>query len=196
MPLRLSRKWFNPLYFILNDLLKDDSVRTILVYGGKSSAKTQSICQILMHEMVAKERSSIALRKESSTIPTTLKESFNLARQTTRLYPAIDVQDRKYIADNSATITLKGLDDEEKAKGVEGIHYVLLDELNQFLQGEYEAFEMSLRGQAGQKIFGTWNPIDESSWVKTELIDKIEYHANNDECDYHKKIQRRTHRFN
>ena len=173
--MRLSKKWFNSLYFILNDLLKDQTVRTILVYGGKSSAKTQSICQLLHKELVLNSYSSIALRKESSTIPTTLKESFNKARISLYMQDVIECQDRRYIADNGATIVLKGLDDEEKAKGVEGIQYVLLDELNQFSQGEYDAFEMSLRGVAGQKIFGTWNPIDENSWVKTDLIDKIEW---------------------
>ena len=173
--MRFSKKWYNQLYFIINDLSKDETIRTILVYGGKSSAKTQSICQFLQKELVINSRSTIALRKESSTIPTTLKESFNKARTSIYLHDLIECQDRRYIADNGATIVLKGLDDEEKAKGVEGIQYVLLDELNQFSQGEYDAFEMSLRGVAGQKIFATWNPIDENSWVKIDLIDKIEW---------------------
>ena len=68
--MRFSKKWYNPLYFIINDLSKDETIRTILIYGGKSSAKTQSICQFLQKELVLNSRSSIALRKESSTIPT------------------------------------------------------------------------------------------------------------------------------
>jgi len=172
--MKFRKKYFNPIYFNLNDLLKDNSIRTILLYGGKSSSKTLSICQLLQKELVVHGRSTIALRKESSTIPTTLKESFNLARKLLYLQDLIDVQDRRFIS-NKGTIVMKGLDDEEKAKGVEGIHYVLLDELNQFTQGEYDAFEMSLRGVPGQKIFGTWNPIDEKSWVKADLIDRIEW---------------------
>jgi PBSX family phage terminase large subunit len=178
--IRFDKKWYNPLYFILNDLLKDDTISTIFIYGGKSSAKTQSICQLLMKEMVVKGHSSLAFRKESSTIPTTLKESFNLARTTTRLYPAVECQERRYLSTNSTDenrpfIAMKGLDEEEKAKGVEGVQYVLLDELNHFTKGEYETFEMSLRGKKGQKIFGTWNPVSEQSWIKVDIIDQIEW---------------------
>jgi len=90
------------LYFILNDLLKDDTVRTILVYGGKSSSKTVSIAQILIKELVVKNASSIAFRKESSTIPTTLKKTFNLAIDSMYLSPAIERQDRRYITKTGA----------------------------------------------------------------------------------------------
>lgn len=175
MPIyRADKKWFNPLYFILNDICKDETIRTVFVYGGKSSAKTQSICQLLMKEAYVYGKSSLAFRKESTTIPTTIKESFNTAKKTTRLYPAIETQDRKYIV-NGSNIVLKGLDDEEKAKGVEGFDYVLIDELNQFDEREYDAFEMSLRGKKGQKIFGTWNPIDEYHWLKVNIIDQKEW---------------------
>lgn len=171
-----KKKWFNPLYFILNDLLKDDSIRTILIYGGKSSAKTFSVCQLLLKEASVNSASSMSFRKESTTIPSTLENSFIAAVKATRLTNAFVIQDRKYRCEQmESEIIMKGLDDEEKAKGVEGFKYVLLDELNQFAEGEYDTFEMSLRGQKGQKIFGLWNPIDENSWVKTNLIDKIEW---------------------
>ena len=174
MKVTFSKHWFNPLYFILNDLLKDHNVRTVLVYGGKSSAKTASIAQLLTKELVLKKVSSIAFRKESTSIPTTLKKSFNLARDTTYLYPEIQTQDRRYIS-GGAEIVLKGIDDEEKAKGVEGYKYLFLDELNHYEIGEYEQFQLSLRGIEGQKIFAAWNPVDENSWVKKELVDRHEW---------------------
>lgn len=175
MKITFDKKWFNPLYFILNDLLKDDTVRTILVYGGKSSSKTVSIAQILTKQLVVKNESSIAFRKESSTIPTTLKKTFNLAINNMYLSPAIERQDRRYITKTGAEIPLKGIDNEEKAKGVESYKYLFLDELNHFEIGEYEQFQLSLRGIKGQKIFAAWNPVDENSWVKTQLVDKYEW---------------------
>jgi phage terminase large subunit len=171
-----DKKWFNPLYFILNQVIQDHTIRTVLVYGGKSSAKTVSLTQILQKEMVVKEVSSIGFRKESSIIPTTLKKSFNLAIETMYLQPVVETQDRRYLNRIGASeIILKGLDDSEKAKGVESYKYLYLDELNHFLQEEYEQFNLSLRGIAGQKIFASWNPVDENSWVKTELVDKYEF---------------------
>lgn len=169
MSIRFSRKWFNPLYFILNDLVKRNSIRTILIYGGKSSAKTVSICQQLAKEAIVHSASTIAFRKESSIIKTTLKKSFNLAIDSMRLGPGFDRFEFFYRS-QEAEIILKGLDHDEKAKGIESYMYVYLDELNHFLQSEYEQFQLSLRGIEGQKILASWNPVDENSWVKA-LVD-------------------------
>lgn len=171
---RFDKKWFNPLYFILNDIIKDNTVRTILVYGGKSSSKTISICQLLAKEAYVKKASTISFRKESTIIKTTLKKSFNLALDMTRLYPAFERLEFLYRCEG-AEIVMKGLDDEEKAKGIESYKYLYLDELNHFAENEWRQFGMSLRGIEGQKIFASWNPVDENSWVKKNLIDKYEW---------------------
>ncbi len=179
MPVTFDRKWFNPLYFIINELAKDDSIRTILIYGGKSSSKTVSICQYLAKDCYIKGSNTIAYRKESTAIPTTIKKSFNLALDSMYLNPAFQRQDRRYLCRNQgdgiSEIVLKGIDDEEKAKGIESYKYVYLDELNHFEQSEFEQFNLSLRGIPGQKIWASWNPVDENSWVKTELVDKYEF---------------------
>lgn len=174
MIVRFDKKWFNPLYFILNDLIKDNSIRTILVYGGKSSSKTISISQILAKEAALKKASTIAFRKESTIIKTTLKKSFNLSIESMRLSPAFEKFEWSYRTKQSE-IVLKGLDEEEKAKGVESYKYIYLDELNHFSEAEYTQFNLSLRGIEGQKIFASWNPVDEASWVKKNLVDKYEF---------------------
>ena len=179
MALSLDKKWFNPLYFIINELAKDDTIRTILIFGGKSSSKTVSICQYLAKDCYVKATNVIAYRKESNIIPTTLKKSFNLAVQSTRLSPVFEIQDRRYLCANqgngTSEIVLKGLDVEEKAKGIESYKYVYLDELNHFELAEYEQFDLSLRGIPGQKMFASWNPVDENSWVKKDLVDMYEF---------------------
>jgi phage terminase large subunit len=174
--MRFDKKWFNPLYFILKDIFADNSIRTVLVYGGKSSSKTVSISQILVKECLMYGASSIAFRKQSTIIPTTIKKSLRLAINSTRLNNGFIQQDRRFLSKtNGGEIVMKGLDDEEKAKGVESFKYVYADELNQFEQSEWEQMDMSLRGIPGQKMIGTWNPVDELSWIKTEVIDKTEW---------------------
>lgn len=179
MPVEFRKKYFNKLYFILNELFKDDSIRTILVYGGKSSAKTISICQQLAKQSYIKAANSIAFRKESAIIPTTLKKSFNLSIDSMYLNRVVEIQDRRYLfkhqGNGISEIVMKGLDDPEKAKGIESYKYVYLDELNHFEQSEFEQFGLSLRGIQGQKIIASWNPVDENSWVKTDLVDKYEF---------------------
>jgi len=163
------------LFFILHDILKDDSIRTVLVYGGKSSGKTLSIAQLLAHQSVINKGSSMVFRKESNTLQSTLKQSFDKALGTMWIEPAF----KKYLFSlrcyNGTGIYMKGLDSSEKAKGIEGYKYLYLDELNQFDQREYEQFNLSLRGIKGQKIFASWNPVDENSWVKTALVDRYEW---------------------
>lgn len=179
MGLTLKKQWFNELYFILNDIIKIPTIRKVFIYGGKSSAKTVSICQIIAKECFVSGANALGFRKESVTIPTTLKKSFNLAIDSMYLYPAFERQDRRYLCKNqyneTSELVLRGLDDAEKAKGSEGYKFIFLDELNHFEQAEYEQFDLSLRGIEGQKIFAAWNPVDENSWVKTDLVDKYEW---------------------
>lgn len=172
---KLSRKWFNPLYFILNEIIKEPSISTVLVYGGKSSSKTVSICQVLAKEGFFKKANTIAFRKESTLIQTTLKKSFNLAIDSMRLQAGFERLLFMYRCINGSEIVLKGLDDPEKAKGIESYKYVYLDELNHFDKEEYEQFDLSLRGIPGQKIFASWNPVSETSWVKKDLIDNYTF---------------------
>lgn len=175
--LQLKKKWFNPLYFILNEIIKDDTIRNVLIYGSKSAAKTITVSQILAKEAFVKKSNTIAFRKESTLIQTTLKKSFNLAIETLRLKNGFDRFLFQYRCINGSEIVLKGLDDPEKAKGIESFKYVYLDELNHFEQEEYEQFNLSLRGIPGQKIFGSWNPVSETSWIKTELLDNYTFTA-------------------
>lgn len=173
---RFAKEWFNPLYFILNEIIKDTGIRTVLVYGGKSSAKTVSVCQLLAKEAFVKGANTIAFRKESAIIPTTLKKSFELAIESMYLTNAFETFDRRFeCQDNTggtSEIIMKGLDKEEKAKGIESYKYLYLDELNHFTKEEYTQFNLSLRGIPGQKLFASWNPVDENSWVKTDLVDQ------------------------
>lgn len=175
MSVTFIRQWFNPLYFILLEIAKDPTIRTVLIYGGKSSSKTVSISQFLVKENYIKGANIIAFRKESAIIKTTLKKSFNLAIDKMYLYPAYEKLELSYRSNVGSEIILKGLDDSEKAKGVESYKYIYLDELNHFEYEEFEQFNLSLRGIEGQKIFASWNPVDENSWVKTDLVDSFEW---------------------
>lgn len=80
-----------------------------------------------------------------------------------------------YRSISDAEIVLKGLDDPEKSKGIESYSYVYFDELNQFFKEEWQQADLSLRGIPGQKLFASWNPVSEESWVKKELIDTYEW---------------------
>lgn len=166
--LRLDNKWFNPLYFHLRKYVEDKNIRKIMVYGGKSSAKTFTISQLLLILGFTQNSSSIAYRKQQTSIKITLKPSFTKAIDSTYLNSAYAEMDFKFVGRDNE-IVLKGLDKEGKIKGIEGFRFLLFDELDHFTQDEWTQANLSLRGIPNQKLFATWNPISEDSWIKKEL---------------------------
>jgi phage terminase large subunit len=172
--IRFKKSWFNPLYFILNNIIKVPTIRTVLIFGGKSSSKTVSVAQVTAKQSIIHGDNTIAFRKQSNLIQTTLKKSYNLALTSMRIkggFTTLEFMYRNRLKESE--IVLKGLDDEEKAKGLESYKFLNLDELNQFEITEYEQFQLSLRGIFGQKVFASWNPVSELSWVKKGLIDSF-----------------------
>lgn len=171
-----SRKWFNPLFFILEDITDNKpKIKRVLIYGGKSSSKTISVCQLLAKKGIESRQSSILFRKESARVKTTIKRSFDLAVKSTRLNQGWEKLDREFKSVTGANVVLTGLDSEDKAKGVEGFSYVLFDELDQYEQNEYNQTNLSLRGEGRKVFFATWNPVSKTSWVKTKLVDTYEW---------------------
>ena len=63
MALRLKKTWFNPLYFHLRKYIEDPKIRRVMVYGGKSSAKTFTIAQLFNVISYTNNVSCIAYRK-------------------------------------------------------------------------------------------------------------------------------------
>lgn len=167
--LRLKNSWFNPVYFHIRHYTEVPTIRKIMVYGGKSSAKTVSIAQLFLIVAFNKGYSSISFRKEQTTIKTTIKQAFKKSIDLLYLTAAFEEMDFKFRCKNEADCILKGLDEESKVKGVEGYKYLLFDELDHFESDEWKQANASLRGMENQKLFATWNPVDEKIWIKTEL---------------------------
>ena len=174
MALRLRKTWFNPLYFHLRKYVDDHKIRRIMVYGGKSSAKTFTIAQLFNILSYTQKCSCIAYRKEQTTIKISLKPAFVKAIESTYMNAAYDIQDFTIKGNNSKNIVFKGIDSEGKIKGIEGFKYMLLDELDHYTEEEFMQANLSLRGMQGQKIFATWNPVDENIWIK-KYIDRFDW---------------------
>ena len=164
------KEWFNPLYFIINDALKKyPKINKCFIYGSKSSAKTFSICQYIAKEVALKNTDAIAFRKESARIKTTLKKSFQKAITQTRLDNVYTVRDFQINNANGKTIVFKGLDSDDKVKGIEDFGYLLFDELDHFSYEDYEQADLSFRGEVAKCFFLTWNPVSDKLWIKPYL---------------------------
>lgn len=164
-----KRTWFNPLYWHLLHYYDFPTIRKIMVYGGKSSAKTFSIAQLLEIKGLTEKSSALVFRKEGTTIKTTIKESFKKALEMSRLDEGYKMMDFSLRSIYGSNIVFKGLDTEGKVKGVEGFKNLMFDELDHFDETEWNQANLSLRGMEGVKLFGTWNPVDEDIWIKKQL---------------------------
>jgi len=171
-----SRKWFNPLFFIIEDIIENKpKVKRILAYGGKSSSKTVSFCQYIAKSGIEENNNAILFRKESARVKSTIKKSFKKAIETTRLTEAWTTLDRQFKSSLNTEVILTGLDSDDKVKGIEDYNFLLYDELDQFDKSEYTQGNLSLRGEGKRVLFATWNPISKKSWVKKELVDTYQW---------------------
>ena len=171
MKIQYKKSWFNPLYFVILELMKR-GVNEFYIYGGKSSSKTITIGQIIAQLCIENNQSAICFRKVGGTIKTTLKGSMKLSISTSRLQSGYRTMDFSFKSMyNNATIILKGLDDENKAKGIEGYSYLYHDELDQFTEEDYKESINAFRGEIAKCYFAAWNPTNITSFVKTKIID-------------------------
>src|SRR5690606_28301138 len=124
--IKYSKKWFNPLFFIIDDIVETKkNVSNILIYGSKSSSKTASVSQFIAKRGIERRESAILFRKESSRVLTTIKPSFKLGISTTRLQKGWQELEREFRSVTGGKVVLTGLDSHDKAKGVEGFNFVL-----------------------------------------------------------------------
>lgn len=171
---KYRQEWFGPIFFHLRHYIRVPTIRRVLVYGGKSATKTFSILQLLSIRCPIEKCNALAFRKEQSRIKDTLKPGFSKAISTTRMKGAWSEFDFKFRTTFSNELVLHGLDNKDKIKGIESFKYLLFDELDQFAEQEIMDAEASLRGMPEQKLFGTWNPIDETHWIK-KMLDALEW---------------------
>jgi len=163
---------FNPLYWILKWAIHQENIRYIKIYGGSSAAKTYTITQVLTYEAVTKGSSSMVLRKFGVDIEDSVYADFKEVGQLLK-YNEVETFIKRLIrVDNGAIIRFRGLDESEKLKGLKGFRYLYYNELSLFDEADFDQGRKRLRGMKGQKIISDWNPIIQTHWIKTNIIDK------------------------
>ena len=162
---------FNPVYWHVLEALSNKDIRHIYVYGGSSAAKTYSIAQALLIDGEMNDYSSIVFRKEQASIGDTIyndfkeiNENFELEHNMLQFLIRLNGLDR--------AIRFRGVDKSGKVKGLKGFKKILLDELDHFVIDDYKELKRRLRGEDGQQIIYTWNPVSKEHWVKKKILDK------------------------
>jgi PBSX family phage terminase large subunit len=172
MYVEFDKKLFNPIYWHIDEALRNENIRMLLLYGGSSSSKTYSIAQWHLINAIEKLLNLFVLRKESVTVMNTVYKSFQeAAKPINDNIKFFDFLRFNIRCANSNSFVFSGIDDPEKIKGLESFHNVFLNELSKFAEADLDEIKRRLRGKSNQKIIADWNPIDETHWIKSNLID-------------------------
>lgn len=175
----LNYKLFNPNAFHLLKFLQDITIRFIILFGGSSSAKTFSVAQVILIFTLWEGSNTLVLRKVANSIRDTIYQSFKAAAESLGISSFFKFSDGLKIItclSNGARIVFKGLDDEEKIKGLESFKRVVMEELNEFEESDHKQIRKRLRGMEGQQIIQMFNPVNEDCWIKKKLFDTQKWH--------------------
>jgi phage terminase large subunit len=166
-------KLFNPLYWHLLPLLRDERIRYIFIEGGSSAAKTFTICQALATDMYEREYSTMVFRRFQINIMDSVYSSFKAAIKGLEMDDYY-LQQQFLIKgdDEQSRIRFRGLDDEENIKGIEDFNVVYNNEWSQFTEDQWTQQRKRLRGRPNQKFICDWNPISSKLWQYENWIDK------------------------
>lgn len=175
----ISHKKLNPNAFYLLKYLQDETIRFIYLIGGSSSAKTFSVAQVLLIYTLWEGSNTLIMRKVATSIKDTIYQSFKAAAESlgvSGLFKFTDGIKTITCLENGARIVFKGLDDDEKIKGLESFKRVVLEELSEYEESDHKQIRKRLRGMPGQQIVQMLNPINEGHWVKKKIVDTQKWH--------------------
>jgi phage terminase large subunit len=171
--LRFNWKLFNPNFHHIEREFRDTSRRFIWCYGGSSSAKTYSVSQaVVIVGSLIEGSDTLIFRKVSATLESTIYKDVVGIIRTLKLEQFFKINYRKITCINGAVIDFKGLDDNQKIKGISGYKRVVMDEISEMDFADFKQIRKRLRGRLGQQIICMFNPIDEEHWIKKEVFDK------------------------
>ena len=101
-------------------------------------------------------------------------KTFKKSIRLTRLHNGYIFNEFQHNTLKGNSIVFKGLDSEDKVKGIEDFGYMLFDELDHFTMDDFEQADISFRGEVAKVAFFTWNPVSDKLWIKLYL-DSIEW---------------------
>lgn len=173
MVVEFDYKLFNPVYFELQKALADKNIRYIWCYGGSSSSKSYSIAQATLVNMLTdNDYNTMVFRKFLSDVKSSIYTDFKNIVNEWNLNHLFDFQQNLIKCKiNQNYITFKGLDSDEKIKGIAGFRKIVIDEINQIDYSDYKQLRLRLRGKSKQQIIGLFNPISELHWIKLDIFD-------------------------
>lgn len=183
------------------ETLKEDPIKATLIFhlnrqadnqiiinrGGRGSSKSFSIAQLLVEyfftipdiRIMILRKTQPSLRISVIPLINSIIDSYGMGNRVFEVK-----QDRNIFSPVNALIHFGGMDDPEKVKSSDW-NIIFLEEATEFSYEDYIGCKMLLRspicGNIRNKIFMSFNPVDEYHWIKEKVISN----ASEDYCEIH-----------
>lgn len=164
-----------PINDIYYDLLEDNN-RYLILYGGSGSGKSIfAVQKILIRCLQLPGLRFLVVRKIANTLQNSVFKAFSDLISEYNLSGLVKANksNLSYHFNNGSEILTTGLDDVEKLKSIQGITSIWIEEATELDKSDFDQLDLRLRGETkGYKQFIiSFNPIDETHWIKAELFD-------------------------
>ena len=149
--------------------LRDYSHRFSVYWGGRGSGKSYFLADKLVIKALEDKRRILFLRKYGVDIKDSawLLITDALSKFGILPYCKVNLSTQTIKMPNGSVLLFRGLDNPERAKGLQNITDIWIDESNQLTYEEFDALDKSLRHTTaqGQEIILSFNPVSKTNWV-------------------------------
>lgn len=159
-------------------LLKNEN-RYLVLCGGGGSGKSRFVALKILDRFLFEpvNHRLLLIRK---TLPSLRRSSFQLIHDYIRLWnleSSCNISKFNMSIENLQNknqIIAAGMDDPEKLKSIERITGVWIEESTELTYDDFTQIDLRLRGELGtyKQIILSFNPIDESNWIKKIFFDR------------------------
>lgn len=190
MRVRIPKEAFTPVYF---PLLREESCRYLLLYGGAGSGKSVfAVQRLLVRLMERPGRNLLVARAVAATHRDSTYALFQQIANRWGVSGLFRFSDLRITCKNGNAVIFKGLDDPEKLKSVTfprgELTDIWIEEASELNEAQFNQLDLRLRGRQGHKqMLLTFNPISSMHWLKRRFFDHLDPRA---------KVLRTTYRDN
>ena len=177
MNIIIPKKAFNPKFY---PLLREDSHRYLLLYGGAGSGKSVFAVQRFLYRLLTLPLCNLLVVR--AVAATNRDSTYALFRQVisrwglSELFSCKD-SDLRISCANGNSVIFKGLDDTEKLKSITfpkgELTDIWIEEASEVLEEDFNQLDVRLRGKGAHKqMVLTFNPVSVLHWLKLRFFDR------------------------
>lgn len=159
----------NQLFFDLQEV----DTRFVICYGGAGSGKSYTLSQFLIASCLHQKEKILVLRKVAVTLKDSCVSLFETILKDWGVWDRCNYNKSTMTLTfpNGSIVLFKGLEDPERIKSIAGITKVWFEEMSEFEEADFNQINLRMRGKKNLQLFGAFNPIDETHWLKGRFFD-------------------------